>query len=97
MSRLTEPDIAAALARLPEWRRDGIAISRTFAFKGFMRPMLLANAIAHLAEQANHHPELIINWGSLEVRLWTHVADGLTEHDFALARRIDEIAGAGRS
>lgn len=94
--KLDETDITSALARLPDWRREGEAITRTFAFKGFMRPMLLANAIAHLAEQANHHPELIINWGSLTVRLWTHVADGLTERDFALAGRIDAIAGAGR-
>ena len=95
MSRLTDQDIATYLARLPEWRREGETITRIFAFKGFMRPTLLANAIAHLADRANHHPELTIRWGSLTVRLWTHDAGGLTERDFALARRIGEIASAG--
>lgn len=89
---LDEADLAAALARLPDWQRDGDAITRTFAFKGFMRPTLLANAIAYLAEQANHHPELTIRWGSLTVRLWTHDTGGLTERDVALAAKIDGIA-----
>lgn len=91
--RLDEDDVARRLASSPAWQREGDAITRTFAFKGFMRPALLANAIAHLAEQANHHPELTIRWGSLTVRLRTHDADGLTERDFALAERIDAVAG----
>lgn len=94
MSRLTEAEIESELTRHPDWRRDGEAITRTFAFKGFMRPMLLANAIAHLADQANHHPELTVRWGALALRLWTHDAGGLTERDFALAARIDMLVAA---
>jgi 4a-hydroxytetrahydrobiopterin dehydratase len=90
---MTDDEIGAELDHLPAWRRDGPAIVRTVPFKGFMRPLLLATAIGHLAERANHHPELIVRWGSLTIRLWTHDTDGLTARDFALARRIDDLLG----
>lgn len=93
MSQLQGEEIEAELAQVPEWSRDGDAITRTIAFKGFMRPLLLANAIGHLADRANHHPELTIRWGALTIRLWTQDTGGLTERDFALAREIDLIAG----
>ncbi|TDR93665.1 4a-hydroxytetrahydrobiopterin dehydratase [Enterovirga rhinocerotis] len=96
MTRLTDDAIEAALVRLPGWHRDGEAIVRIVALKGFMRPLLLANAIGHLADQADHHPELTVAWGSLTIRLWTHVAGGLTQRDFDLAERIDRIVDVPR-
>lgn len=97
MSHLTDERIQSELSRIPAWSRDGDAITRTVTFKGFMRPLLLANAIGHLADRANHHPELTIRWGALTIRLWTHDAGGLTERDFALAREIDLIAAPSAS
>ena len=92
---MEDTDIPAALRDLPDWRRDGIAIRREVACKGFARPMLLANAIAHRAEQANHHPALTVAWGALTIRLWTHATGGLTARDFALARRIERLLEPG--
>lgn len=87
------PDaLEGRLARdLPEWQREGAAITRRIALKGFARPLLLANAIGHLAEQANHHPDLIVSYGSLTIRLTTHEAGGVTERDLALGARIDGL------
>lgn len=90
---LDAPGLRDRLAReLPGWSFDGDAISRRFALKGFARPLLLANAIGHLAEAANHHPDLAISYGSLTCRLTTHDAGGVTERDLALALRIDALA-----
>jgi 4a-hydroxytetrahydrobiopterin dehydratase len=94
MPRLTDDEIDAALKERSDWTREGDAIVRTVAFKGFMRPLLLANAIGHRADRMNHHPELTIRWGSLTVRLWTHDDGGLTEADFTLAGRIDALIDA---
>lgn len=92
MTRLGEDEIEAALAQVPLWRRDGDAIVRTIPSKGFMRALDLAIAIGHLAETANHHPELSVRWGSLTIRLSTHDAGGLTARDFDLAGGIDRLA-----
>lgn len=85
--------IAAHLAgNLPKWRHEGSAIKRTFKVNGFKSAMMLANAIAHLAEQAWHHPDIAISWGKVEVSLWSHDAGGVTPRDLALARRIEDFA-----
>ena len=54
---------------------------------------MAAGAVAHLAEAAWHHPELVLNYSSLEVRLNTHSAGGITDKDFELARRIEALVG----
>jgi 4a-hydroxytetrahydrobiopterin dehydratase len=55
--------------------------------------MMVANAVAHLAEAAWHHPELILNYASVEIRLSTHTAHGITDKDYALAQKIEEFIG----
>ena len=69
-------------------------LTRTFRFKGFMPGVTLVNGIADLAEAEGHHPDLHLSYGSLRVDLWTHAAHGLTENDFILASKIDQIAPA---
>lgn len=70
----------------------GRILARTFHFNDFMGPMNLANQIAKLAEEEGHHPDLTISWGSLGVELMTHSIGGLSENDFILAAKIDEVA-----
>ncbi len=84
-------EISQQLARLPGWRLDGHIITRTFHTENWKGTMMLAGAIAHLAEVAWHHPELVLNFSSVEVRLHTHSANGLTDKDFALAFRINAL------
>jgi 4a-hydroxytetrahydrobiopterin dehydratase len=84
--------IILALSALPKWRRVGEIISRTFEFKDFPAAMKFVNAVAELAEQAQHHPDVDIRWNKVTLALTTHDAGGLTEKDFELARQIDREA-----
>lgn len=74
----------------PGWRTvEGHHLEREFTFKNFRQAMALANAIAEIAEDQRHHPDLLVGWGRLRITLFTHVLDGLHENDFILAARID--------
>ena len=64
---------------------------REFRFKDFKQAMAFANKIGDIAEKENHHPDLAIGWGSVSVELSTHAIGGLSENDFILAAKIDEI------
>jgi 4a-hydroxytetrahydrobiopterin dehydratase len=91
---LSEAEIARRLSgELPRWRLEGGAIRRNFATHGWKGTLMVVNAIGHLAEAAWHHPDLKVSYASVEVALSTHTAHGVTEKDFALARKIDEMVG----
>ena len=90
--KLAEPQIILALAALPDWKRNGDVIARTFEFKDFSAAMDFTNAVAALAEQAQHHPDIDVRWNKVTLALTTHNAGGLTEKDFALARQCDALA-----
>jgi len=87
-----EIQVQQALATLTNWQRQGQIISRTFQFKDFPAAMKFVNAVAQLAEQFQHHPDMDIRWNKVTLALTTHDAGGLTEKDFALARRCDALA-----
>jgi 4a-hydroxytetrahydrobiopterin dehydratase len=90
--KLTEAQIVLALRPLPDWSRNGGVIARTFTFKDFTAAMEFTNAVAALAEQAQHHPDIDVRWNKVTLALCTHDAGGLTEKDFALARQCDGLA-----
>jgi len=92
MARLSDGEIDERLAG-SDWRRDGDAIVRDLEREDFRSAMELANGVADAAEEANHHPDILVH-GYKHVRLTisTHSAGGLTDADFALARVIDELA-----
>jgi 4a-hydroxytetrahydrobiopterin dehydratase len=91
---LSSHEVGHLLGQVKGWtvdEADGhMRLSRTFRFKGFMPGVELANKIAPIAEAEGHHPDLLLSYGSLTVRLWTHAAGGLTENDFILAAKIDD-------
>jgi 4a-hydroxytetrahydrobiopterin dehydratase len=88
----THTEITAWLAsNLPHWTLAAGTLRRTFRTEGWKGTMMVANAVAHLAEAAWHHPELILNYASVEIRLSTHTAHGITDKDYALARKIEEF------
>lgn len=70
---------------------DGKKISRKFNLGTFKKNIKFVNRIAELAEDEGHHPDLCISWNILEVSLWTHAIGGLSEHDFIIAAKIDEM------
>ena len=87
----TAAEIRTALAAVPEWKRAGAALVRTYQFKDFPAAMKFVNAAARLAEQAWHHPDIDIRWNRVTLALTTHDAGGLTRQDFALARKFDAL------
>jgi 4a-hydroxytetrahydrobiopterin dehydratase len=94
MSKLNASDIKSALVAVPEWTKKGATISRTFQFKDFPAAVRFVDAVAQIAEQAWHHPDIDIRWNKVTLTLTTHDAGGLTEKDFALAQRFDRLPAA---
>ena len=89
---LSEHDIATRLAReLPRWRYEQGTLRRRFKTKGWKGSLMLATTIGHLAEVAWHHPDLVVTYGGVEVRLSTHSPKGITDRDFALAAKVEEV------
>lgn len=91
MRLLTDDEIADRLARTAGWERTGDAITRTVTLGDFRDAMLYAGAVAHLAQSANHHPDIAIAWNRVTLTLSTHSAGGLTEADFVLAGQISAL------
>ena len=86
------PEIEARLrSGLPRWTFDGGAICRTYTTTGWKSTLMVVNAIGHLAEVAWHHPDLEVSYPKVVVRLMSHDANGVTDKDFALARKIEEV------
>lgn len=80
-------------AQLPAgWAREGDEIARTFEFDAYLDGIGFAAGAGGLAEDAFHHPEMIIGWREVEIRLTTHDAGGITEKDIDLATRLNELA-----
>ncbi len=77
------------MKKVPEWDLDETSISRTFEFETYMEGIDFVNGVAEMAEEANHHPDMEIHFGWVEVTLSTHDQGGLTELDFGLAKKID--------
>lgn len=75
------------------WSLHDRLIQRTYEFPDFPVAMVFVNAVARLAEEAQHHPDIDIRWNKVTLSLTTHDEGGLTDKDFDLARRADAAAG----
>ena len=91
MPKYSAAQTKAALRFLPEWTKKGGAITRTFQFRDFSGAIEFVNAVARLAEKAWHHPDIDIRYSKVTVALTTHSEGGLTEKDFDLATKIDQL------
>lgn len=89
MAKLTEHEIKASLAELPDWTQKTSAIEKTWNFKDFAEAMKFVNAVADVAETVGHHPDIDIRWNKVTLSLTTHSAGGLTFNDFELGRKLD--------
>lgn len=80
--------------QLPQWTVvDEHHITRTFTFPDFKAALNFVNQLGAIAEEQGHHPDILLSWGKAEVTIWTHKVNGLTESDFVLAAKIDQIQG----
>jgi 4a-hydroxytetrahydrobiopterin dehydratase len=73
------------------WTVQDGKLHKLVRFPDFAQGLALVNRIGELAERENHHPDLVLAWGRVEITLWTHSAGGLTRRDFALASQIEGL------
>jgi 4a-hydroxytetrahydrobiopterin dehydratase len=91
MTLLSDHEIELALAD-SAWEREGKLIAREWTLADFAAAIAFVNRVAALAEDAGHHPDILVHgWNKVRLELCTHSAGGLTAADFALAGRIDEL------
>jgi len=84
--------LAAKLTGLPRWTVQDDWLHREYTTDGWRSTMLLVNAIAFVAEAANHHPDLEVHWSRVVVKLQTHSAGGISDKDIQMAERIESLA-----
>lgn len=78
-------------AELPAWSLEGGLIRRTYKTHGWKGTLMVVNTIGHLAEAAWHHPDIRCSYAWVEVGLQNHAAKGITDKDFDLAGKIEEV------
>ncbi len=91
--RVYEPgEIEARLkSELPHWRYENGWIRRRFRTASWKGTLMVINAVGHLAEAAWHHPDITASYAWVEVRLQNHAAKGITDKDFELAKKIEDV------
>ena len=88
----SDEEVDARLAsELPKWRLEGGAIRRRYQTHGWKSTLMVINTVGHLSEAAWHHPDIAASFPWVEVSLNTHDAGGITDKDFELARKIEEV------
>ena len=91
--RVTEQEANELQQQIPDWERvelDGVLqLRRVFKMKNFVEALAFANRVGELAEQQGHHPALLVEYGKVTVRWWTHKINGLHHNDFIMAARTD--------
>ena len=92
-TRLTPDEIERSLAAVAGWQHTDRTISRQFEFATFSAAIAFVQAVAEVAEAMNHHPDIDIRHRRVRIAVTTHSVAGLTELDFALAGRCDELVG----
>ena len=93
---LNDDIIKRRLSELPGWKRDGQCIVRDLTCTDFRSALQLVNTVGELAEQADHHPDILVHsWNRVRIILSTHSAGGLTEKDFELAALIEKAVQTG--
>ena len=92
MEKLDQEHIDEKLQEFPEWSQSGETLQRTFRFDDFLGAMAFVSRIADLAEEHQHHPDILIRYNKVTLTLSTHDAGGITEKDFNYARDTDGSA-----
>jgi 4a-hydroxytetrahydrobiopterin dehydratase len=90
---LSAESVEARMAALNGWRTHQGALAKTFEFADYLAGASFASAVAWVAEQLNHHPDLLIGYRKVTVSTITHDSGGLTAFDFELAERIERLRG----
>ena len=93
--KVTDDELAELLKEIPEWKlitkESMLRLQRVFEFQGYASAVQFTNKIADLAEQEDHHPAILLEWGKVEVTWWTHKILGLHKNDFIAAAKTDLV------
>ena len=80
------------LKQIPGWGLKNGHLSKKFKFRDFKETMKFINSAADIAENEGHHPDFCVHYSKIEMEIWTHAINGLSENDFILAAKIDSLA-----
>jgi 4a-hydroxytetrahydrobiopterin dehydratase len=89
--KLSAREAQKLLQELREWRLEGERLRKLFKFKNFVKAIEFINQMAHVAEAEGHHPDFCVHYREVDVTIWTHAIDGLSENDFILAAKLDAL------
>jgi 4a-hydroxytetrahydrobiopterin dehydratase len=93
---LTAEEISPLIAQISDWEVvENHHIQKTFKSENFRSALDFVNRAGEIAEEQGHHPDLYLAWGKVEVKIWTHKINGLSESDFILAAKIDRAYTSG--
>lgn len=85
-------ELRALLDQLSGWKAaKEHHLHKDYSFPDFMIALAFVNRVGELAESEGHHPDIFLSWGKVGIDVWTHKIDGLTESDFILAAKIDNL------
>lgn len=83
--------VSELLKQVPEWSLKEGHLYKKFKFKDFVEAIKFVNSVAEIAEQEGHHPDFAVHYNKVEMEIWTHAVNGLSENDFILAAKIDNL------
>ena len=89
---LEEDKVNELLKEIPTWNLKDGHLYKKFKFKNFAEAMKFINSAADIAENEGHHPDFCVHYNKVEIEIFTHAIKGLSENDFILAAKIDEIS-----
>ena len=92
MALLSDEEIKERLKELDGWRQRGEYIVKSFDRGDFVGSVKFVDSLVEPAEEMNHHPAISISWSQVEVALSTHSEGGVTENDFELAKKVEQLA-----
>jgi len=88
-------ELEALHQQVPAWSViDEHHIQRAFQFPDFKQALHFVNQVGQIAEDEGHHPDMLLTWGMVDIKIWTHSVNGLTESDLILAAKIDRLSNA---
>ncbi len=95
MPKLEGEALRELAAQVPGWSVvNDHHLEKEYRFRDFKSALAFTNRVGELAEQQGHHPDILLAWGKVRISIWTHKIDGLTESDFILAAKLDELPTA---
>ena len=93
--KITDDELRELLPKIPDWEivviDDIMRLTREFKFKTFVEAMAFSNRVGDIAEETNHHPAILTEWGKVNVTWWTHKIRGLHKNDLIMAARTDDV------